>query len=873
MKTLPVDSVEESAGVQSTSFRLVWGIVTILLLVALVAIIRSVWVNHPASPTWSFTTSTTATPIDVAGVRTPGVATSTPEPTPTSLPTVALGAEQRIRIGGYSFRPLAEYIVEVAGSSTAMMSSGHADSRFELLSGPTDQFADSPQAVAADLLTTYVDAYSVANDLRVDGQFTTTVAGLPAVGVELASHSGNSSARGLLVLVQPAPGRYFVMKGEAPVAEWPTAERQFDAVLSSLQFFDVEASSTPTATAEDHAPASPATPTATATSGRAPSTPRAVVNGPWQSYTNANLANAVTATLNTIWVATDGGVIAWNKNSGSYIKYTTLDGLAANRTTAVVNCPLRGFGVVFGSEAGLQIFDLQNNDWKVLNSSNSGMSFDDVTALHCEVDNRYLVVGYKQHGLDIFDASVGAWRYVGQNDGLQNNLVDTLAVVGNQESIWVSSGLGISVLSAGGQPSFYDEATSPLETNQIRRIVVTEDGAVWLGAQDALYKVQGEDWTIYDARSVLASPFPGGALNGLAAAADGTLWIGSSRGEICHFDPVRVACQDFYAAEPGMVAGELTSLSIGGDGAIYYTTAGGGVSMYAGGRWRAFAIPDEPLFGNEIHSMAETGDGNLWVATERGIQAINPHSDAIVRQFTRDNSALSSATKEVLHPAPEGGVWFGALGASYFNGISWRSYTTADGLAGSLVQAIATDSQGRTWFGTESGLSIWNSSTFFNLTRENGLPGDNIATLLADDEIMWISAVGGGLFRFEKNQLQLFSPENSALPSNTISAMAIAQDGALLLGHSRGLARFEDGEVTPIPELAGYAVSAIATAPGGVIWVGTAGDGLVYFDGEAWTPAPAGVQPPSPQITNILVGADGSVWVGSRSGGLIRYQP
>lgn len=854
---------------QSTSFRVVWAVVTLVLLAALAGVVRAVWINNPAGVTGAAHLPAPTPQMPVV------VATRAPSPTPTVAPTVALGAEQRIRAGGYSFRPPASYVVEVAGSTTMMTSEVDTGTRFELASGATEQLIADPPDEPDSLLAAYVSAYAAENDLRAGEPFTTIVDGLPAFGVELVSHSKDPHLRGQLILAQPEPGHSFVMTGRAPVALWPTIEREFDALLSSVQFFEAEINSTPVA-----APATPvtrattpsATPVATQTPHSSVSTSRTIPAGPWKSYTNANLANAVTAALNTIWVATDGGVIAWNKNNGSYTKYTTLDGLAANRTTAVVNCPLRGFGVVFGSEVGLQIFELQSSVWKVLNSSNSGMSFDDVTALHCDVENRYLIVGYKQHGLDIFDASSGAWRYVGQNDGLQNNLVEALAVVGNQEALWVSSGLGISVLAAGAQPIFYDEATSPLETNQIRRIVVTQDGAVWLGAQDALYKVQEDDWTVYDARAVLASQFPSGALNGLAAGEDGSLWIGSSRGEVCHFDPVRVQCQEFYSGEPGMVAGELTSLSIGADGAIYYTTAGGGVSMYSGGRWQAFVIPDEPLFGNEIHSLAEAADGSIWVATEHGIQAIDPATETVVRQFTRDNSTLSSATREVLHAAPEGGIWFGAVGVSYFNGFSWRSYTTPDGLAGSLVQAIATDSQGRTWFGTESGLSIWNGSTFFNLTRENGLPDDNIVALLADDEVMWISAAGGGLFRFERNQLQLFSSENSSLPANTIAVIAKAGD-VLLLGHSRGLSYFDDGEVTPVPALTGHAVSAIATAPDGSIWLGTSGDGLFYFDGEQWVEPPSAARPPSPQITNILIAADGSVWIGARSGGLIRYQP
>jgi ligand-binding sensor domain-containing protein len=170
-------------------------------------------------------------------------------------------------------------------------------------------------------------------------------------------------------------------------------------------------------------------------------------------------------------------------------------------------------------------------------------------------------------------------------------------------------------------------------------------------------------------------------------------------------------------------------------------------------------------------------------------------------------------------------------------------------------------------------LSIWNGSAFFNLTRENGLPSDNIAALLVDGDIMWIGAVGGGLFRFERNQLQLFNTQNSGLPSDSITALAKDADGALLIGHNRGLVRFRNGQVTSVNELAGYAITTIAPTPDGKLWVGTNGDGLFYFDGETWTQPPGDVKPPSPSITAILVDDRGSVWIGARSGGVIRYMP
>lgn len=863
--------MKKPAEFHSSTFRLIWGIVTIFLLLALIGVVRLVWTSNPLGaeqPRPRQTIVAVATPT----LQPSPSSTSSPSPTPTRtpVPTVALGNPQRIGVGGFRFQPLADQTVEISQEMVTLSpaSSSTDGMQFQLMGG-------------AGTIDGLVLAAELADEqsLILGEPVTITVAGEEALRFEATDATAAAEPAGWIVVAQPARDQWFAMSGFVTASEQMVNLTEFEAILGSVTFFTptVAATQTPSGLA-----ALIATPTTTQTRRSTTGTTipplatrtvgtQSTSDAAWQVYSNANVANGVTAALNTIWVATDGGVIAWNKNNGTYTKYTTLDGLAANRTTSVINCPLRGFGIVFGSEAGLQIFDNQTDQWRVLNSSNSGMSFDDVTALYCDAENRFFVVGYKQHGLDLFDANAETWRYIGQNDGLQNNLVEAMTVVGDQEEIWVSSGLGISVLPAESEPQFFDEATSPLETNQIRRMVVDKAGTVWLGAQDALYKFADDTWAIYDQREVLASRFPSGALNGLAVAADNTLWIGSNKGEICQFDPVRVQCLEFFSGEPGMVAGELTSLTIGADGAIYYTTAGGGVSMYLGGRWRAFTIPDEPVIGNEIHSITQSEDGNLWIVSEQGIQAINPLTNTTVRQFTRDESKLTAATREVLHASPEGGIWYGAIGASYFNGLGWTSYTVADGLAGSLVQAIATDSQGRTWFGTEAGLSIWNGSEFFNLTEASNLPHNQIIALLADDEMMWISAVDAGLLRFERNQLRLFTMENSALPSNTITALARSAEGELLVGHNRGLSRLQGERFVPIPELNGYAVRALAVAPDGTIWVGTNGDGLLYFNGEQWGPPPSAVRPPSPQISTLLVDRVGSIWVGAANGGLLRY--
>ena len=144
--------------------------------------------------------------------------------------------------------------------------------------------------------------------------------------------------------------------------------------------------------------------------------------------------------------------------------------------------------------------------------------------------------------------------------------------------------------------------------------------------------------------------------------------------------------------------------------------------------------------------------------------SIKPETGATLQLFTAENSGLAVTETGVLQTDAAGGIWLAALNASYYNGANWAVYTASDGLAGGLIQTMAVDNQRRVWFGTKAGLSVWNGSTFFSLNKANGLPSDDVTALLADGDQMWIGTNGGGLLRFEKNQLQVLSAEKLGCP-------------------------------------------------------------------------------------------------------------
>jgi ligand-binding sensor domain-containing protein len=254
-----------------------------------------------------------------------------------------------------------------------------------------------------------------------------------------------------------------------------------------------------------------------------------------------------------------------------------------------------------------------------------------------------------------------------------------------------------------------------------------------------------------------------------------------------------------------------------------------------------------------------------------GASRIDPEEEAGAQWFNPANSPLPAADVRVVQPGIDGAMWFGSEGVTLYDGAAWTTFTTDDGLAGATVQAIAIDDRTRTWIGTQSGLSIWTGSAFFNLTTDNGLPSDDITALLAQDDIIWIGTRGGGLLRFQENQLQVFTRENIGLPSNVITALALDAEGVLFVGTDRGLASFQDSEMTPLAEFADMPVSALA-AGAGKVWVATADSALFYTEGDGWLPFATAHLPGRP-ITTLLVDSAGGLWVGCDQGGLAYFGP
>lgn len=209
-----------------------------------------------------------------------------------------------------------------------------------------------------------------------------------------------------------------------------------------------------------------------------------------------------------------------------------------------------------------------------------------------------------------------------------------------------------------------------------------------------------------------------------------------------------------------------------------------------------------------------------------------------------------------------------------FVGASWQ---VEDGLPQGSVLNIVQTAEGDLWFGTQSGLVRFDGLTFNVYTRRShpGLVGNYVGALLADRRgRLWIgsgrglSCYEGGRFR----QVDLGDPRAGTI----VTRLAEQADGTLWVATRSGLFRGRDGQLERVSsdEPGGSdraAISSLAVAPDGSVWIGRAGLVAQWRGDGTWRRwgATQGI-PPTEEVRALALDSDGRAWIAGRRLGPLR---
>jgi signal transduction histidine kinase/ligand-binding sensor domain-containing protein/CheY-like chemotaxis protein len=252
-----------------------------------------------------------------------------------------------------------------------------------------------------------------------------------------------------------------------------------------------------------------------------------------------------------------------------------------------------------------------------------------------------------------------------------------------------------------------------------------------------------------------------------------------------------------------------------------------------------------------------------------------------ISQFHQDvwgsAEGLPAETVPTIVQTPDGYLWFGTeLGLLRFDGLHFTTYDKSNTPAfkNTVVDALAIDSHHDLWIGTRGGGVLRLRNGEFAAAPIPGSSGtESVRCLLAArNGDIWIGTDGQGVIRLHAGRCTRYTAKNG-LNNDEVFALAEDSQGSIWIGTRVGLSKFQSNSVLepagPEELRAAYVRSLYAGADG-TLWIGTNSGGLVSVqNGQAHTyRVENGLS--SNAISSLRRDSRGSMWIGTVGGGLCR---
>ena len=341
-----------------------------------------------------------------------------------------------------------------------------------------------------------------------------------------------------------------------------------------------------------------------------------------------------------------------------------------------------------------------------------------------------------------------------------------------------------------------------------------------------------------------------------------------------------------------LVADSSGGLWAGTGSGLYHRSADGRVERYT---------EHEGLPGNFVTAVLEDRRHRIWVGTEEGLAEMladpAPGRPAVEAVY-HAKDGLGADAIGALRQLPDGTIWIATtaglsvLDPALSGPARFRSYSVAHGLPRSGIESLAEDAAGNLWIGTSSsGAAKLAWRTFVTYTADDGLAGTQVDSIFAEDDgrlrvvartgnrDLFVNELDGDRFRAAHVNL----PAEARLLNWGTRRQCLAhdRDGNWWIATSGGLLRY--GPVSAIRELARRGPAALYSEGEGLpagpifsvfddrasgLWVSTTGrkNALARWDPQARTFRPAESDDlrwlPSSGVSLFADDSSGGLWMG-----------
>jgi signal transduction histidine kinase/ligand-binding sensor domain-containing protein len=424
----------------------------------------------------------------------------------------------------------------------------------------------------------------------------------------------------------------------------------------------------------------------------------------------------------------------------------------------------------------------------------------------------------------------------------------------------------------------------PIKRGGVESILEDHDGAIWItrtrvgGIEGALCRIAGNDLKCYAKDK--SDGNPAHFATSLAEDSSGDIWFGCQM--LCRWNGSSVS---HYMQEQmdhpsgdgvvGLAAGAAGSLWMAMDG----VGPGLGVRYYGNGGFASYVVPG--FDGATIRAVALLLDRHqtLWVGTEsQGLYHIHDgHADHYGAA-----QGLSGDEVHSVYEDREGDLWITTdKGVDLFRDIPIVSFSSTEGLSARDLSAVIARNDNSLWVGLGGGLAIIRPDSVSLTTMADGRPIQNVYALLEDHlGQVWLGIDGTVMMYQHGRFFEIKGQDGSRLDqigkifsfTEDIDGniWAIAYDDPKNITHLlriRGRRVQEDIQLTSLVPHAHF----LGADPAGGIWIGTADGNLAHYrNGVANIVSNGRSGAPPVMMFSLSVDSAGVVW-GATSGGLYRW--
>ncbi len=531
-------------------------------------------------------------------------------------------------------------------------------------------------------------------------------------------------------------------------------------------------------------------------------------------------------------------------------------------------------------------------------------------------DNGLLVIGTEGGGVCFFDGV--RFRTFNKNNGLIDNNVRRV-FQDSEGGYWFGTPSGVTYLGASGLQNYTQE--DGLEDNFVRYIEEDNDKNVWISTNNGVSVINLDQFKL-EKKSKFNFSLPHRRVRTLLF--DGNnMWFGTDAGLCKLEDDGKLR---LFTTIDGLSDNRILCLNKGQNGEILVGTNSGLVIMKNGKVVETYTTEDG-LQSDRVRAIAVNQKGAIYLGTRHGFSIINRGQRKIIT-LTEGNGLSNDRIRNILIDDHEN-VWIG----TYFGGImkytpgdfcgiakseglvsnmilnlfedenghiiigtidgvnklhfennlisEIRTISEKDGLIFPEVNYLCKDKKGFYWYGTSSGISVFNGNEHVrNITTEDDLIDTDVNLIKeVNPDELWIGTVDGlsiiEVVNREPFQFKIKSFTNTTgLSGRMISFIEEDKEGNVLVGYKKGrIDVFTDQRIMKPKQV--EALNEINTGyvdSKNNIWVGTEGEGLfklkylkesVEIQSRRYNTDQGLV---SNYIYSIVESKKGNLWIGTEKG-------